>query len=71
MGGNTSKITEINTLVSIKNNQQIKSPFDDLKKHILNKINFSSHIHLSYIQLAKESIEYRVVTGHARTTTDY
>ncbi len=35
------------------------------KKHILTKSNFSSHIHLMYIQLAKESIEYRVVMGKA------
>ena len=38
------------------------------KKHILTKSNFSSHIHLMYIQLAKESIEYRVVSGHCKTT---
>ena len=34
------------------------------KKHILTKSDFSSHIHLMYIQLAKESIEYRVVSGN-------
>jgi hypothetical protein len=31
------------------------------KKHILTKSDLTSHIHLTYIQLAKESIEYKVV----------
>jgi hypothetical protein len=38
------------------------------KKHILTKSDLTSHIHLMYIQLAKESIEYKVVIGHCRTT---
>lgn len=36
------------------------------KKHILSESDFSSHIHLIYIQLAKESIEYRVVVSKPR-----
>ena len=38
------------------------------KKHILTKSNFSSHIHLMYIQLAKESIEYKIVSGKRKKT---
>jgi len=52
MGRKCSKTTEIYTHVSTKNIQQIKSPFDDLKKHILTKSDLTSHIHLTYIQLA-------------------
>ena len=33
------------------------------KKHILSESDFSSHIHTMYIQLAKKSIEYKVVGG--------
>ena len=33
------------------------------KKHILTKSDLTSHIHLSYIKLAKESIEYKIVKG--------
>jgi hypothetical protein len=40
------------------------------KKHILTKSDISSHIHIMYIQSAKESIEYKVVTGNAKKTTD-
>ena len=40
------------------------------KKHILTKSNFSSHIHLMYIQLAKESIEYKIVSTHFMTTAE-
>jgi integrase len=52
MGHNSLKTTEIYTHVRTKNIQQIKSPFDDLKKHILTKSDLTSHIHLTYIQLA-------------------
>ena len=38
------------------------------KKHIIPKNDLTSHIHLTYIQLAKESIEYMVVSGHCRAT---
>jgi hypothetical protein len=34
----------------------------------LTKNDIYSHIHLMYIQLAKESIEYKVVSGHCMTT---
>jgi hypothetical protein len=71
MGGNGSKITEINTHVSTKNIQQIKSPFDDLKKHILTESDLTSYIHLMYIELTKASIEYRVVSGQAMTTKQH
>jgi len=36
------------------------------KKHILTKSDFSSYIHVRYIQLAKESIEYKVVSRHCK-----
>jgi uncharacterized protein YueI len=65
---NSNKITDIYTHVSTKNIQQIKSPFDDLKKHILTKSDLTSHIYLTYIQLAKESIEYKIVGGNPMTT---
>ena len=51
MGHNCSKTTEIYTHVSTKNIQQIKTPFDDLKKHILSKSDLTSHLHLTYIHL--------------------
>ena len=51
-GHYSSKTTEIYTHVSTKNIQHIKSPFDDLKKHILSKSDLTSHIHLTFIQLA-------------------
>jgi uncharacterized protein YueI len=38
------------------------------KKHILTKNDIYSHIHLMYIQLAKESIEYKVVSGKRKKT---
>ena len=38
------------------------------KKHILTKSDISSQIHLMYIQLAKESIGYRVVVGNDKKT---
>ena len=53
LGHNSSKTTEIYTHVSTKNIQQIKTPFDDLKKHILSKSDLTSHLHLTYIQLAE------------------
>ena len=37
------------------------------KKHKLSESDFSSHIHLMYIQLAKESIEYKIVSTNFRT----
>jgi integrase/recombinase XerD len=42
LGHNSSKKTEIYTHVSTKNIQHIKSPFDDLKKHILTKSDLTS-----------------------------
>jgi integrase len=51
LGHNSSKTTEIYTHVSTKNIQQIKTPFDDLKKHILSKSDLTSHLHLTYIHL--------------------
>ena len=42
LGHNSSKTTEIYTHVSTKNIQHIKSPFDDLKKHILTKSDLTS-----------------------------
>jgi uncharacterized protein YueI len=68
MGHNSSKTTEIYTHVSTKNIQQIKSPFDDLKKHILTKSDLTSHIQLPYIQLAKESIEYKGIISNQNET---
>ena len=41
------------------------------KKHILSESDFSSHIHTMYIQLAKESFEYRVVMRHALEETTH
>jgi hypothetical protein len=38
------------------------------KTFILTKSDISSHIHIMYIQSAKESIEYKVVTSKRRTT---
>jgi hypothetical protein len=50
------------------------------KKHILTKSDLTSHINLSYIKLAKESIEYKIVrcnftephtdNEHQRTSTN-
>ena len=34
------------------------------KKHILSESDFSLHIHTMYIQLAKESIDYKIVVGN-------
>ena len=51
MGHNSSKTTEIYTHVNTKNIYHIKSPFDDLKKHILSKSDLTSHIQLTFIQL--------------------
>ena len=51
MGHNSLKTTEIYNHVRTKNIQQIKSPFDDLKKHILSISDLTSHILLTYIQL--------------------
>lgn len=39
------------------------------KKHILAKSDITSHIQLMYIQLAKESFEYKEVTGNANKIT--
>ena len=63
LGHNSSKTTEIHTHVSTKNIQQLKVIWLNYKKHILTKSGISSHLHLLYIQLAKESIEYKVELG--------
>ena len=52
MGLNSNKTTEIYNHIRTKNIQQIKSPFDDLKKHILTKSDLTSQIQLTFIQLA-------------------
>jgi hypothetical protein len=39
------------------------------KTFILTKSDISSHIHIMYIQLAKESIEYKVVMRHFKDET--
>ena len=44
MGLNISKTTEIYTHVNTKNIYHIKSPFDDLKKHILTKVSYFAYI---------------------------
>ena len=67
MGHNCSKTTEIYTHVSTKNIQHKKVHLIIYKKHILTKSDLTSHIHLSYIKLAKESIEYKIVKGKLKT----
>ena len=38
------------------------------KKHILTKSDLTSHIQLTYIQLAKESIEYKGIISNQNET---